>query len=184
MSEGPAAKQVKPIAMFTTSSTTAQLDAALAKAQGEIEGAIKDKMNPHFRSMYADLASIWAACRPALAKHGISVTQWPIHSDDGKLHLITRVSHCGEWLQSSFSIPVTKQDAHGFGSAITYTKRFALAAALGIASEDDDGNEASNPLGGESPTTRLTAERSTTGLNPPPPATFAAPPKWPHRLEA
>lgn len=130
--------------MIKTSTETAKLDAALAKAQGEIEAASKDKTNPAFRSRYADLTAVWAACRPALAKHGISVTQWPIHAEDGRLHIVTRVAHAGEWIKSHFSIPVTKQDPQGYGSATTYAKRFTLAAALGIvADEDDDGNSAS-----------------------------------------
>jgi hypothetical protein len=130
--------------MFETSQSTAGLDAALAKAQGEIEAASKDKVNPAFRSKYADLTAVWAAIRPALAKHGISVTQWPVHSDDGRLHMITRLAHGGEWLRGHFSIPVTKQDAHGYGSATTYAKRFSLAAAVGVvADDDDDGNAAS-----------------------------------------
>lgn len=131
--------------MIETSVDTAKLDAALAKAQGEIEAASKDKTNPAFRSRYADLTAVWAACRPALAKHGISVTQWPVHAEDGRLHIVTRVAHAGEWIRSHFSIPVTKQDPQGYGSATTYAKRFTLAAALGIvADEDDDGNAASS----------------------------------------
>lgn len=130
--------------MIETSEHTAKLDAALAKAQGEIEAAAKDKVNPHFRSKYADLSSVWAAIRPALAKHGISITQWPIHSDDGRLHIVTRLAHDGEWIRAHFSIPVQKQDAQGFGSATTYAKRFSLAACVGVvADDDDDGNAAS-----------------------------------------
>lgn len=129
---------------FETSPTTAALDAALAKAQGEIEAASKDKDNTHFKSKYADLTAVWAAIRPALAKHAISVTQWPVHSDDGRMHIVTRLAHNGEWFRGHFSIPVFKQDAHGYGSATTYIRRFALAAALGVvADEDDDGNAAS-----------------------------------------
>lgn len=131
--------------MFETSPTTAKLDTALAKAQGEIEAASKDKVNPAFRSKYADLPAVWAAIRPALSKNGISVTQWPVHSDDGRLHMVTRIAHDGEWIKAEFSIPVQKQDAHGFGSATTYAKRFSLAAAVGVvADDDDDGNAASN----------------------------------------
>jgi hypothetical protein len=130
--------------MIETSADTTKLDAALAKAQGEIEAASKDKTNPAFKSRYADLTAIWGACRPALAKHGISVTQWPVHSEDGRLHMITRIAHGGEWIKAHFSIPVTKQDPQGYGSATTYAKRFTLAAALGVvADEDDDGNAAS-----------------------------------------
>lgn len=127
---------------FETSPGTAALDAQLAKAQGAFKAAIKDKVNPHFRSKYADLASVWEACREALSANGVSVTQWPIHSDDGRMHLITRLAAGGEWMKAHFSIPVSKQDAHGYGSAITYLKRFALAAALGIASDDDDDGNA------------------------------------------
>lgn len=131
--------------MIETSIETAKLDAALAKAQGEIEAASKDKTNPAFKSRYADLTAVWGACRPTLAKHGISVTQWPVHAEDNRLHIITRIAHAGEWIKAHFSLPVTKQDPQGYGSATTYAKRFTLAAALGIvADEDDDGNTASN----------------------------------------
>jgi hypothetical protein len=134
--------------MFTTSETTAKLDAALAKAQGEIEHAVKDKTNPHFRSKYADLTSVWEACRAGLSKNGISVTQWPVHSTDGRLHIMTRLAHAGEWMMSHFSLPVQKQDAHGYASGTTYAKRIALSAAVGVvADEDDDGNAASAPRG-------------------------------------
>lgn len=130
--------------MIETSAETGKLDAALAKAQGEIEAASKDKTNPAFKSRYADLTAVWAACRPALAKHGISLTQWPVHAEDGRLHIVTRLAHGGEWIKAHFSLPVTKQDPQGYGSATTYAKRFTLAAALGIvADEDDDGNAAS-----------------------------------------
>jgi hypothetical protein len=129
--------------MFTTSDSTAKIDAALAKAQGEIEHAVKDKTNPHFRSKYADLTSVWGACRDALSKNGISVTQWPIHSTDGRLHIMTRLAHAGEWMCAHFSLPVQKQDAHGYASGTTYAKRIALSAAVGVvADEDDDGNAA------------------------------------------
>lgn len=130
--------------MIETSTETTKLDAALAKAQGEIEAASKDATNPAFKSRYADITAVWSACRPALAKHGISVTQWPVHAEDGRLHIITRLAHGGEWIKSHFSIPVTKQDPQGYGSAITYAKRYTLAAALGVvADDDDDGNAAS-----------------------------------------
>lgn len=129
--------------MFQTSESTAKLDEAMAKAQAEIHSASKDKVNPAYRSKYADLTSIWDACRTALTKHGIAVTQWPLHSDDSRLHILTRLACSGEWMQAHFSIPVGKQDAHGYGSATTYAKRFALAAAVGVvADEDDDGNAA------------------------------------------
>jgi hypothetical protein len=128
--------------MIQTSQTTEKLDAALSKAQGEIETASKDKVNPHYKSRYSDLASVWEVIRGPISKYGINVTQWPIESTDNRLRLVTRVAYAGEWIMSTMSIPISKQDAHGYGSAITYCKRFALCAALGVSSEDDDGNAA------------------------------------------
>lgn len=136
--------------MFETSAETAKLDAALAKAQGEIEPAVKDKVNPAFKSKYADLSACWAAIRPALSKHGISLTQWPVHSDDGRMHLVTRLAHDGQWMRCEFSIPVSKPDAHGHGSAITYLKRFSLSACLGLVADDDDDGNGASGTGGSS----------------------------------
>lgn len=133
-----------------TSPTTAALDEALSKAQGEIEAADKDKVNPAFRSKYADLTSVWNACRAPLAKHSIAVTQWPLSSVDGRLHIITRLAHKGEWMQARFSLPLDKTNAHGVGSAITYAKRFTLSAALGIVADDDDDGNAAVASGGAS----------------------------------
>lgn len=132
--------------MIETSQTTAKLDEALARAQASIHVAVKDKHNPAFRSSYADLFSIMAACREALSANGIAVTQWLVSRDDGRLGIVTRLALSGEWIQAAWSMPVAKQDAHGYGSAATYARRYALAAAVGVVSdEDDDGNEASQP---------------------------------------
>lgn len=132
---------------FETSLETDKLDAVLAKAQGEIDLAITDKFNPAFKYKYADLASIWEACRQPLTKYGINVTQWPIHSDNGRCILLTRIAHGGQWMKATWSVPVTKQDAQGYGSALTYLKRYSLSAVLGISKgegeADDDGNAAS-----------------------------------------
>jgi hypothetical protein len=143
--------------MFTTSQSTESLDAALAKAQAEITTAVKDKINPHFKSKYADLASVAEVCRAVLPRHGISVTQWPLHADDGRLHMVTRLAKDGEWMAGEFSVPVAKQDPQGYGSAITYVRRFSLAAAVGVvADDDDDGNAAS-----KTPAPSKAASRST-----------------------
>lgn len=131
--------------MFETSTNTEKLDAALAKIQGEIKPAIKDSQNPHFRSSYADIAAVWDAIRPALAKYGVNVTQWPIESEDkSQLKIVTRIAISGEWMKATWCLPVSKPDAHGFGSAVTYARRFTLMAALGVAPEDDDANHASS----------------------------------------
>ena len=134
--------------MIETSQSTVALDEAMAKAQSQIQTAVKDKINPAFRSRYADLASVWDACRDALTSNGVFVSQWPIHSDDNRLHIITRLAYKGEWIKAHFSIPVLKQDAHGYGSSLTYAKRMSLAACVGVvADDDDDGNAAAGKSG-------------------------------------
>ena len=120
-----------------------ELAAALSKAQGEIKGALKDSANPFFKSKYADLASVWDACRDHLAKNGLSVIQMPETSDTGGIAVETLLAHSGgQWISSRFVVPIAKPDAQSIGSAITYARRYALAAMVGVAPEDDDGNAA------------------------------------------
>lgn len=149
-----------PESLFLTSDSTDKLDEALAKAQGEMEGALKDSENPYFKSRYADLASVWAACRAPLSKYKISVTQWPIHSEDSHLHIITRLAHLGQWMQSEFSLPVAKVDPQGYVAAATYARRCALSAAVGVAPEDDDGNAAAAAMNGMKNKTQATLEEA------------------------
>lgn len=139
-----------------TSDAIDALAAALAAAQGEIRPALKDANNPAFNSKYADLSAVFDAVRPALTKHGLSVFQLPEHSDDALLHLTTRVMHkSGQWIEGTASIPVGKVNAHGYGSAITYLRRYCLSAALGVvADEDDDGNKAAEAV---TPAARIAA---------------------------
>ena len=127
-----------------TSEATSELTTALSKAQGEIENALKESNNPYFSSKYADLATVINAAKPSLAKYGLSVMQSPIQTEDTKWTLITRLSHSsGQWVEGDCPILTNKADAQGFGSGLTYARRYALAAMLGIAQEDDDGNGAS-----------------------------------------
>jgi hypothetical protein len=129
--------------MFETSPTIASLAKALSAAQGEVEGAVKGRKNDHFRSKYADLAAVWDACREALTKHGLAVVQSPGPCADGRMEMTTMLAHAsGEWMRGTLTIPLGKADAHGYGSAVTYSRRFALAAFVGVAPEDDDGNAA------------------------------------------
>lgn len=128
--------------MFAQSDSTDQLDEALAKAQGEIEAAAKNANNPHFKSKYANLAAVYDACRESLSKHGIAHTQWLVHTEDNRLHIKTRLAFKGQWMSATASIPVTKADAQGYGSATSYLRRYSLMAAIGIAQDDDDGNDA------------------------------------------
>ena len=119
-----------------------ELATALAKAQGELENASKSSNNPHFKSKYADLAEIINTTRPVFSSHGLSVTQCPSF-EAGVVSVETILMHSsGQWMSSTISAPVSKQDAQGVGSAITYCRRYALAAVAGIAQEDDDANSA------------------------------------------
>lgn len=131
--------------MFDTSETIGKLSEALAKAQAILEGASMDRKNPHFNSKYADLASVWDACRKPLADNGLAVVQIP-QSEGTKLTVTTILSHAsGEWIKGSLTMEAAKNTPQAIGSCITYARRYALAAFVGVAPEDDDGNEASAP---------------------------------------
>lgn len=124
------------------SDSIASLAAALAKAQGEMENASKNSQNPHFKSKYADLAEILNTVRPVLSKHGLAVTQFPAF-ESGTAHVETILTHAsGEWMSGTCSAPVQKSDPQGVGSALTYLRRYSLAAVCGLAQEDDDANAA------------------------------------------
>jgi hypothetical protein len=127
------------------SATIAALAEALAKAQAEIEGAVKGSVNPHFRSRYADLGAVWDAVREPLTKHGLSVVQGlSSEAGGGYVSCKTMLLHSsGEWIASTFTVPVGKMDAQGFGSAATYARRYSLQGITGIAPVDDDANDAS-----------------------------------------
>jgi len=126
------------------SESIAALSKALTQVQGSVEGAVKGKVNPAFKSKYADLTSVWEACREPLVMNGLSVVQFPGEMIDNRMTLTTQLSHeSGEWMRCTLSIPLTKADAQGYGSAVTYARRYALAAVVGVCPEDDDGNAAS-----------------------------------------
>lgn len=121
-----------------------ELAASLAKAQGQLEGAKKDSNNPFFKSKYADLSSVWEACRQALSNNGLSIIQSPEEAESG-IAVETMILHAsGQWVKGRYTMPVSKLDAQAVGSAITYARRYALASIVGIAPEDDDGNAAAS----------------------------------------
>lgn len=125
------------------SETIKELSGALNKAQNEMGGAVKDAKNPFFKSNYADLSAVVKAIKEPFASNGLSYSQFPINDGD-KVGVETILMHeSGEWLSQSFTVKLTKQDAQGAGSAITYCRRYALQAIAGIPSEDDDGQVAS-----------------------------------------
>ena len=133
------------------SDTISSIAAALSKAQGMIDDATKTGLNPAFRSKYADLASVRAAIREPLAVNDLSIVQGPRRADGG-VEVETMILHkSGEWISESVFIPVTKWDAHGMGSGITYARRYGLMALLCIATDDDDGNAAVQTSGPAAP---------------------------------
>ena len=129
------------------SENIAKLATALSIVQGKLTHAKKDSANPFFKSKYADLESVWDACRSLLAENGLAVMQFPGEFVDGTMSLNTVLTHSsGEYMSYLMSVPVTKPDAQGAGSALTYMRRYALAAVVGVVQADDDANAASNPV--------------------------------------
>lgn len=130
--------------MNTPLDTVKQLATALAKAQGEVENAKKVSNNPHFKSKYADLATIWDVIREPLTRNGLSVMQLPCEAPDGKIGLVTHVLHSsGESISERFFVGLKDvSNPQQVGSALTYMKRYTLLGVAGIASEDDDGEAA------------------------------------------
>lgn len=115
---------------------------ALAAAQMEMGKALKSETNPHFRSKYADLASVADACMSALNRHGIAVVQPLVETELGR-SVVTRFIHAsGEALECPVPLILGKQDMQGLGSAITYARRYGLMCLAGVAADDDDGNAA------------------------------------------
>jgi hypothetical protein len=120
-----------------------ELAKALALAQSEIVGAVKDSTNPHFKSKYADLESVWDAIRIPLSKNGLSVAQLTDVTSDGKLILKSVLLHTsGQSLTSVMPVLMTQQTPQACGSAISYARRYALAALVGVYQTDDDAEAA------------------------------------------
>lgn len=139
--------------MTMQSETIGTLAAALAKAQGEIENAKFNRVNPHFKNKYADLTAIFDAVRSPLSKNELAVTQ-TIEVRETGMVLSTKLMHSsGEWLGSEYPLPVSARPQE-FGSALTYAKRYSLASIVGVsADEDDDANAAQGTANGAARTT-------------------------------
>lgn len=132
------------------STSIGKLALALSKAQGAMTNAAKAADNPFFHSKYADLASVWDACRAPLSSNELAVIQIPGESTSGRVAVETLLAHSsGEWISSRITLKPVKDDPQGVGSAITYARRYGLQAIAGIASEDDDGNAASGKSGSQ-----------------------------------
>lgn len=119
---------------------------ALVKAQKAFGPALKTATNPHFKSRYADLSACVEAVMDGLNNNGIALVQQLHEAEHGVTVETVFIHESGEMINcGKLFVPATKQDAQGFGSALTYARRYSLMAACGIAPEDDDGNAASRP---------------------------------------
>jgi len=117
---------------------------AFVKAQRQFGPALKTSTNPHFRSKYADLSNCIEAVIDALNANGIGLMQRTYESKDGVMVETIFVHESGEVMECGLlHVPASKQDPQGYGSALTYARRYSLLAATGLAPEDDDGNSAS-----------------------------------------
>lgn len=153
-----------------------EISAALVKAQKEFGPALKTSSNPHFRSKYADLSACVEAVIDGLNNNGIFLMQGSHLCEDGVIVETVFIHESGEQLSAGkLHVVASKQDAQGYGSALTYARRYALMAACGIAPEDDDGNAASKPKPVEK-----TAEKPAAPPPPPKPPAKAEgePGKW------
>jgi hypothetical protein len=123
------------------SEQTNDLVSALVKASAEIKTAKKDAENPFFKSKYSDLPSIVDACKSALLKNNLVVTQ-STTLVNGVTALVTTLHHTsGQWIRGYYPVTAVKADPQAMGSAITYARRYALSAIVGVVSEDDDDGE-------------------------------------------
>jgi len=138
----PAPPAVK--AQLGVSDELGLLAGALAKAQAKFKPAAKETVNPHFKSKFADLAAVWEAIREPLSANGLSIVQLPT-VDANKVTLTTLLLHAsGQWIRSDLTMVAAQNTPQGIGSCITYARRYALSAVVGVVAElDDDGNGAS-----------------------------------------
>lgn len=127
--------------MISFSNEIKDLADALSKAQGELKDADFDKLNPHFKSKYASLASCLKEVRPVFSKYGLSIMQVP--SSEGEKHYLnTIVMHSsGQFISDKLELLLSKKDMQGIGAAMTYARRQALSAMTGISSDEDDDGE-------------------------------------------
>ena len=140
---------------------TTKLAKALIAVQQLLQPALKDSTNPFTKSRYASLNSVMDSCREALIQNGIWLTQFPVPAEAGCLGLVTKLTHAesGQWQSSLAVVPLPKADPQGVGISMTYMRRYALSAMLGIVTEEDtDGELAKNqPKQGTSSKSRINA---------------------------
>jgi len=120
-----------------------ELAEAMIQVQQTLSPALKDAENKFTNSRYATLHSVMNACRDALLQHGIWLTQYPVSVESNQLGLVTKIVHAetGQWQASLLTMPLPKSDPQGYGSAMTYARRYGLSALVGIVTESDDDGE-------------------------------------------
>ena len=126
-----------------SSTEITELAEAMIQVQQTLSPALKDAENTFTNSRYATLHSVMNACRDALLEHGIWLTQYPVSVETNQLGLVTKIVHAetGQWQTSLLTMPLPKNDPQGYGSAMTYARRYGLAALIGIVAENDDDGE-------------------------------------------
>ena len=126
-----------------TSQEVGELAKALINVQRHLQPAIKDANNPFTKSRYATLNSVMDSCRDALLSNGIWLCQYPVPAEPGYLGLVTKLTHAesGQWQSSLAVVPLPKADPQGVGISMTYMRRYALSAMLGIVTEEDTDGE-------------------------------------------
>ena len=125
-----------------SSDSIGQIPEALSKAQGKIENALKDSKNPFYKSSYADLSSVMLVCKEPLTVHQLAFSS-SIVMEAGNAFLVATLSHSsGEWLRSYMPLITAKNDMQSLGAAISYARRFCLAALCHVGVEEDDGEKA------------------------------------------
>jgi len=138
--------------MNNQSETIGALAGALAKAQGSLNAALKDSKNPHLKNKYADLAAVWKAAREPLSDNELAVIQTTERGEGGQ-YLVTTLAHSsGEWIRGELAISSEGGNKgvnpdQALGSSISYMRRYALAAIVGVIQDDDDGNASSGNNG-------------------------------------
>jgi hypothetical protein len=124
------------------SANITDLAKALNKLQGELKTVPRDKINPNFNSKYADLSAIWEACRKPLAENGLSLVQTTDRSGEDIVLETLLLHETGEWIKGKLPINAMRDEPQAIGSAISYARRYAMSAMLGIVSDEDDDAEA------------------------------------------
>jgi len=139
-----------------------ELAKALCKAQASMKPVIADSENPFFKSKYANLAAVWENCRGPLTSNGLSVVQIIDHEDSRVVVKTMLLHESGEWISSRLALTPAKNDPQSIGSAITYARRYSLAAMVGVCAEDedDDAERASGRDGLDSQFSRQTNQKN------------------------